>query len=204
MEGGRCAVPSAAVAKLMVKFASTWAAFHPAGPPIAHLLRQKESERCVRFHSLPFSKRYATSKRENWIVLDRANKLASRILGENSRCWLVLAQAENPDIANDHEDDEEIGDYGLSFEFKHFSPEDECVYRIFAKSTIWSAGSFNNLIARRANDTLHLAAMWVSADSGAVFAPYDGGNDLFLPTPNDVVDLKNEFSDWLSAHPEGL
>jgi hypothetical protein len=46
--------------------------------------------------------------------------------------------------------------------------------------------------------------MWVSATTGAVFAPYDGGTDLFLPTADDVASLKREFSDWLSDHPGGL
>ena len=187
----------------MSEFASQWARFHPVGPPVAHILRQAEPETWVRFHSLPLSKRYATSKREKLIVLDRANKLASKVLGENSRCWLVQAKYDYGDAANDADAYGTIAEYRLNFEFKHPPFEDDCAYRIFAARVIWSAGAFNDLISKLADDELrHI--MWVSVATGAAFAPYDGGTDLFLRTAAKVAKLKVEFSDWLSDHPDGL
>jgi hypothetical protein len=158
----------------------------------------------VRFHSLPLSKRYAESNREKWTVLDRANKLASRVLGESSRCWLVQAEPEYGDAANDADACGTISEYGLAFEFEHPASEDDCGYRIFAAPVDWAAGAFNDLISKRADDELPLPTMWISVVTGAAFAPYDGGSDLFLQTEEEAVKLKREFSTWLSDHPEGL
>jgi hypothetical protein len=36
-----------------------------------------------------------------------------------------------------------------------------------------------------------------------VFHPYDGGADVILPSTKQRNELKNKFSMWLSAHPEG-
>ena len=196
--------PSQHYARGMSEFASHWVKFHPKGPPVAHLLREAERETWVRFHSLPLSKRYATSKREKWTVLDRANKLAGRVLGENARCWLVQAEPDHGDAANDADAHGTISEYHLNFEFEHPSSEDDCTYRIFVAEVTWSAGAFNDLISKRADDELPLPAMWVSVESGAAFAPYDGGSDLFLRSADDVAKLKREFAAWLSADPDGL
>ena len=171
---------------------------------MAHALRQVERDTWVRFHSLPLSQRYATSTREKWMVLERANKLASRVLGEGSRCWLVQAEPDWGDAANDSDAYGTISQYQLSFAFEHPPLEDDCGYRIFAGPVVWSAGAFNDLISKRADDELPLPTMWVSVETGAAFAPYDGGSDLFLPTAAQVAALRSEFSDWLSDHPEGL
>ena len=205
--GGKRTLPNSPpqhYARGMSQFASHWAMFHPKGPPVAHLLREAERETWVRFHSLPLSKRYATSKREKWTVLDRANKLASRVLGENARCWLVQAEPDPGDAANDADAYETISEYQLNFEFEHPSSEDDCAYRIFVAQVTWSAGAFNDLISKRADDELPLPTMWVSLESGAAFAPYDGGSDLFLGSADDVAKLKREFAAWLSADPDGL
>ena len=170
---------------------------------VAHILRHAEPERWVRLHSLPLSKRYATSKREKWTVLDRANKLASNVLGENSRCWLVHAGPHYEGAANDADAYLRIADYRLKLEFEHSSVEDDCAYRIFAAPVIWSVGAFDNLISKCADDE-RPPTMWVSVMTGAAFAPYDGGTDLFLPTAAAAATLKCEFSDWLSNHPDGL
>jgi hypothetical protein len=187
----------------MNKFASDWTRFHPKGPPVARILRQAEPERWVRFHWLPLSKRYATSQREKWTVLDRANKLASRVLGENSCCWLVQAERDYGDAANDADTYGTIAEYRLTFEFEYPRLEDDCTYRVFAAPVNWAAGAFNDLITKRADDALP-PILWVSATTGAAFAPYDGGTDLFLPTAAEVANLKREFSDWLSDHPDCL
>lgn len=187
----------------MSEFASKWTRFHPLGPPIAHILRNAEPKTWVRFHSLPLSKRYATSKREKWTVLERANKLASNILGENSPCWLVQVEYDYGGAANDLDVYGTIAKYRLSFEFKLPSLEDECDYRVYVGPVVWSAGAFDDIITKVADDEVH-QVMWVSVATGAVFAPYDGGADLFVPTASEVAKLKGEFSDWLSAHPDGL
>jgi hypothetical protein len=140
-----------------------------------------------------------------WTILDRANQLASRVLGEGSQCWLVQAEPDWSDAANDEDRYGTFRQYRLEFSFEHPPTEAaDCGYRIFAAPVIWSAGDFDDLISKRADDELRMPTMWVSMETGAAFAPYDGGCDLFVPTPGDVTKLKREFGDWLSDHPDGL
>lgn len=195
---------SAIYLQRMTEFTSLWALHHPTGPPIAHLLRQVERETWVRFHSLPMSKRYAESMVEKRVVLDRANKLATRVLGAGSRCWLVHSEPDHGEAVNDIDAYGTINQYRLEFQFDHAAIEDECVYQVFAAPVVWTAGAFDNLISKVADDELPRPIMLVSAKTGAAFAPYDGGSDLFVPTQADVDALKHEYSRWLSAHSSGL
>ena len=60
---------------------ASWQRWYPNCEPIAHLIRREYPDRWVRFHSLPFSKRYAEEEAEYATVLERHN----RILGELAR-----------------------------------------------------------------------------------------------------------------------
>lgn len=188
----------------MSDFAAFWTALHPTAPPVAHMLRQTELRTWIRFHSLPRSKRYATSARERQIVLDRANRLATCVLGDSSSCWMILAV---PYWAEDGEDSAEcatLSQHRLPFQFEYPPPsEGECGYRIFAAPVTWVTGSFDEIISKRADDELP-PIMWASMASGEAFAPYDGGTDLFLRSQEEVTSLRRQFSEWLSAHPAGL
>lgn len=87
-------------------------------------------------------------------MLERANTLASRVLGEGSDCWLVQADPNFGDAANDPGQHRSITERGLSFAFEHRGIEDGCTYRIYSKLVKWSSGAFNDLIAQRADDLL--------------------------------------------------
>jgi hypothetical protein len=63
-------------------------------------------------------------------------------------------------------------------------------------------GRFDLLLLEVAQDKLQ--ALWVATDSGAVFAPYDGGADLIYPTGWQRDAARERHQAWLSAHPEGL
>jgi hypothetical protein len=44
----------------------------------------------------------------------------------------------------------------------------------------------------------------VSEATGRVYAPYDGGADLFLSSESERDQYREKYSAWLSAHPSGL
>jgi hypothetical protein len=73
---------------------------------------------------------------------------------------------------------------------------------VFATTVEWRAGRFDQLLLAIADD--RLKALWMAADSGTVFAPYDGGVDLIYPTEWQRAAARKQFEGWLSAHPEGL
>ena len=64
------------------------------------------------------------------------------------------------------------------------------------------AGAFDTLLDAIAADVQR--ALWVSARSGAVFAPYDGGADLIVPSEVERDALAETFAAWRSPRPDGL
>ncbi len=87
-----------------------------------------------------------------------------------------------------------------------FPEEDDphgMVWRYFVKSVDWKAGLFNKVLADIAGDGAYYI-VWMARNGSALFAPYDGGFDLFPFSFEQVETLKADWSDWLSSHPEGL
>ena len=63
-------------------------------------------------------------------------------------------------------------------------------------------GSLDPLIRSVAEDQIQ--ALLVSLESGRVYAPYDGGADLFLRSAAERDLMQKRYQQWLSSHPEGL
>ena len=177
-------------------------------PGVGYRLRDTYSTRWVRFHSLPESERYADNEAEYAIILERANLLASRILGEDTECWLVTS------ISEANENNCELKEW-IKIRDKHklkrsFSwkdpleePDDQIPWVVYAAETVWSPRKFDDEILFTADDG-YPKLFWVSKYTNGIFYPYDGGFDLILPNPQDVIFLKSEFSDWLSPHAHGM
>ena len=62
---------------LFVRF---WNTVYGGVLPLGYHLRTEFAERWLRFHSLPFSKRYARSDDEYAVVFERQNAVASHVL----------------------------------------------------------------------------------------------------------------------------
>jgi hypothetical protein len=62
-------------------------------------------------------------------------------------------------------------------------------WEAFAGLTAWASGQFDGLL-RDIADERAAPTLWCSGETGAVFAPYDGGIDLFLPDKGRVRELK--------------
>jgi hypothetical protein len=53
-----------------------------------------------------------------------------------------------------------------------------------------------------ADDQLRL--LLLNWDTGAAYAPYDGGADLFCPSEHERDSAREHFKRWLSSDPSGL
>jgi len=174
--------------------------------PAGFSLRVVFYHRWVRFHSLPESKRYADNDMEYEIILRRASTLASRVLGRGSDCWMVASypNSEGEIVRYDYEIRTR---FGLKESFFWTDPleepEDQFKWIAYSSACVWRERDFDAAIKRVADD-IEPAVLWISKGSKAVFAPYDGGFDIILPTLEDVDVLSNEFSDWLSPHHDGF
>lgn len=180
-------------------FRAAWRNFYPKTEPLGYLMRESGTGHWVRFHSLPQSKRYAENDVERKTIVDRANAPATEILGHGSPCWLIQVGVLDPrwDATAFRARD----DYNLVFAYAFH--DDGIDRNVYARLRTWTSGKFDRLITSLADDEA-ASALWMSASDGAVFAPYGGGADVFIPSEAEATRLKAMFPDWLSPRSDGL
>jgi hypothetical protein len=191
----------------MPTFETDWRRFYPNTNPIGWMMRSADTRHWNRFHSLPLSKQYADTDEERQILLVRQNTLASEVLGEGSPCWLTRTFREIPQGYIDHSGPlapltawpKYRFEFSFHFIIDGFDEEGEQAgWNVFASLQTWTAGAFDDLLWAIADEQI-VDTTWMSPSTGAVFAPYDGGVDLFLPTDDLVKELRIKHHDWLPA-----
>jgi len=168
--------------------------------PAAFLLRQHLSDRWVRVHSLPESKRYADSASEYEEILSRQNSVGSFVLGEGNRCTLFIAR-----FGEDRQwsDDALIALIGGVPTHLLASDDPEEPMQFFGLQATWRKHAFDKLICAVADDKTG-PVLFANADAHAIYAPYDGGADLFFPSSSEANMAKSRFGSWLSTREDGL
>ena len=83
------------------------------------------------------------------------------------------------------------------------SDSESSVWTFFVREEAWVDGEFNEDLKDLADDVGYYVA-WFDPVHGRIFAPYDGGFDLFPSSFEEVWALKSRFSDWLSDREDGL
>jgi hypothetical protein len=180
-------------------FQANWLRFHGGLPPLAHVLRNAEQTPWVRFHALPNSKRYSENAAERQEILERANTLGTDILASSPDCWLVQCRAEGEPISAPS-----VSLIKPDASFRFSDPEDgEMQWIAVLASVRWQNGSLDDLLMAIADDQTG-PTLLMNGGNGAIFAPYDGGFDLFPASLDEVKRLKGRYADWLSSHPRGL
>ncbi len=171
-----------------------WHSFYEKRVPIAYLLRPQIPHLCFRIHSLPESKRYAENEDEMRGILRRHNAVAEEVLGTENECiWFA------PDYA--------LQKYSSTFaEFSgnlFCKDEEDARIVLFAAQTVWLPRRFDAVLRVVADDVVRYV-LWMNIESGEIFASYDGGADLFCSSTARRDELREQFKDWLSSHPEGV
>ena len=172
-------------------FQRDWEKFHAGRQPSGPLLRSDKDLPWVRFHSLPNSKRCPESDSERAIILRRANLLGELLLGPVD-CWLVST---NPSCQG------AAWAYGGQIEYD-LGTVDEFIVPYLVQATSWRSGKFDVCLTAIAEDDDR--CVWVSRKDGSVFAPYDGGFDLFAVSPDRIATIRQKWPEWLSSEPTGL
>jgi hypothetical protein len=110
------------------------------------------------------------------------------------------------DVADAHDPFAATRQFDLkpAFEFSDDDDDGESVgWRVHAGQTRWADGDFDELLTSIAEERAG-PTLWMSEATGSIFAPYDGGVDLFLAKLEEATSLKSKYRDWLSSHPAGL
>jgi hypothetical protein len=74
--------------------------------------------------------------------------------------------------------------------------------QIWGAEFVWSRETLRALLLAVADDREQ--AVFLSPENNQVFAPYDGGADVFLRDHQSVGSFKAEFAEWLSPREDGL
>jgi len=182
----------------MDSFEQEWGKFYGEIPPLAFEMRVMSGIPWVRFHSLPNSDRYPSNRSERNEVRKRATVLGNELLGAGEECWLVQCRIEEyekpywkPLKAQ------------LAPQLRYRDTEDDFHWVASTLPALWDAEEFADLLVDISEDQTG-PTLWFSRNTGKVFAPYDGGFDLFPTTEAEVLDLKQRHSEWLSPELLGL
>ena len=192
-----------------MKLTNYWNTSFPDQAPIAYKLKNNLSERWVRFHSLPDSKRYAENESEYNEILTRHNKILNELGAENHYVYIVA-----PEYSDKKEPEplseklkSIIGNASYWQTVAIHDPEDDEEYHsymhLYELQVKYTNGTFDKTFRLVANDEL-ANIMIICPELNWVFHPYDGGSDIVLANEIEKQKLKNKFKNWLSSHPEGL
>lgn len=124
------------------------------------------------------------------MILSRANSLGSALLGDGTPCWIIEARTDEVEGHGDF-----VGSY--------LEEQDGPIWRYYVREGAWESGNFDTEIAEIADDG-PTYVLWISRETGGIFAPYDGGFDVFPGSNDDLEQLRITYSDWLSDRKDGL
>lgn len=187
------------------QFSEFWNKYFPLCPPVGYMLRSAYADRWFRIHTLPESKRYAETEREYEEILYRHNILLTELFGEGEPILLVatgysstpeLEQPENMPIGIDSFT--HIGVVPM-----HILEDGARYWHIWVAELCWQLHGFDSLLKSVADDEIE-NVMFIRSHEPVVYSPYDGGADIILMTPEERDRYRQQYTSWLSKHPEGL
>jgi hypothetical protein len=186
-------------------FLDDWSRRYGNVPPVGYLLRPRFESVWLRMHSLPESKRYAETAVEWLELLRRHREVAETVLGSGP---IVLIAAFYGEEIDESVTNELVPGTALNLQRLDRltrSPDEECesVITVFGLETTLDNLPFEKLVRAVADDAISPVSL-VRSDNLRVYAPYDGGADLFLETPALRDELKIRWNAWLSHRDDGL
>ncbi len=172
--------------------------------PAAFLCRGPLRERWLRIHSLPDARRYAGDRSEAAEMLLRQNAVAEDLLGDGALCLLIFARWNWNDAARWPRDEPmRRALAGRRPELMLRADADGDPFAFFAVPVTWRRGRFDDLILACANDQTG-PMLFANVQRRSIYAPYDGGADLFFGTPDDVAPARERHRAWLSSLASGM
>jgi hypothetical protein len=157
----------------MSAFEQEWTKFHAGVPPLAYTLRDAPGKPWVRFHALPDSVRYPPSRIARDEIRQRAIILGDALLGKSDPCWLVQCR-----IAEYSKPHWKPLTASFDTQLRYHDKDDDFDWVAYVSSVLWKAEESVELLMDIAEDRTG-PTLWFSRKTGKVFAPYDGGFDLF-------------------------
>lgn len=198
--GGRATFRRGEVSQRATALSRAWDE-HWAEEPPGDVLRDAHPDRWVRFWSLPEAKRYADTDAEHAEVL-RRHLTVIRTLAEDTPVWVIAEDWDGRSIRSGWSHDAVPGRWPWR-RSRDFAVPDEAAaigsfywVRSFAVEDL--TGLLRDVADERASVTI------CGDDLSWLYAPYDGGADVFLPTQIQRDDLRRRYRRWTSTRRDGL
>lgn len=190
-------------------FAKMWASAFPDVLPLSHSLKHQCKDCWFRIHSLPESKRYAENAEEYEMILSRQNEVATDILGENTKAYIIAGEYDwevNQAHVVQYDDALKIYDFCILnaidlFKFDPNEYEENQTYTPAFGETAWVPHKHDELLLEVAKDRSR--AFFVSFENNSIFAPYDGGADFLVRDRVARDYYKNKYKMYLSDREDG-
>ncbi|MCF0084973.1 hypothetical protein B0E37_00008 [Streptomyces sp. MH192] len=177
-----------------------WQQHWPDCPPVGYKLRDPYAHLWVRFHSLPESKRYAEDESEYAIVLERYNTVLDELFAGGDVYVITPTWATEPEVPSFRPDD---GYWQTLLVEDDPDPRFRTHCHLTVARRPWRHGCLDELL-RDIADYKVGGVLITDTRLRHIYDPYDGGADVFLPTPGERDRMRDRHADWLSSHPSGL
>lgn len=175
-----------------------WCSACQSVQPTGWALRGAFRDRWLRIHSLTGSKRYPTTPQDRSELRSRHRHATSLLLREGEHGFLIT-----PWACASHE---VFSSSGLmpSRHVPEYQPDDHQPPGgpFHAAAFRWSFDSFIPILDAVAEDAT--CALFASADASRIYAPYDGGADLFTTESDQLTVLRVALKACLSPRFDGL
>jgi hypothetical protein len=155
-------------------------------PPINYLFKIFYTDRWLRIHSLPDSKRYANTDEEWEILFNTQNTILEDIFTAGDDVILFSGGYNSKDFFNndnhlvDHVSLKAYNFIALDEIDLHAKSQDYCevntFYTPYFTTIHFKDSSYNDVLKSIADDEMR--AFFINPKSNTIFAPYDGGIDI--------------------------
>lgn len=167
-------------------------------PPLGYILRDIFKENWLRVHNLNNAKRYSDNLQESTEIIFRNKMAFDESIKNNAIGFLTTFDLDLNEL-----DNQWIKLLNLQYFNQYDISEDEEPYFVTTYSFIFDE-LYENMILDIANDEFDGKILFYSLSNGNIFAPYDGGIDLFIFNKNKYSLFKNNFKDYLPKKESGL
>ena len=187
-------------AALFARLETTWEQRWPGVLPA--LDARKPTDRWVRFHSLPGSKRYADTDEEHAEILRRHHAVLVDLMRDSVTDLLVIcADWGERDLAHGwHRSILPTARYWTSVQS---DPEEGTLAMLYVDTSFESLASLDALLRAVADDATG-PVLLTPATFEWRYQPYDGGADVIARSIEERDRLAAGFAAWLSAREDGL
>lgn len=177
----------------------------PDAPPLGYELRERFPERWFRIHSLPLSERLPGSASDRTVLYNRQHAVASHLFGMGTMVMVLIYDWSGQSCIPRHHPLAALVPEDLEPAII-LPPEDDDPdlppTSIYALEFAWNPIELYQAIQAVADDRARFAIF--EPTGGGFFAPYDGGVDMFYPSPGLREEAMAIFARIRAPGPLGL